>query len=219
MYGYLRLLQGGTLPSIQRYYRGLYCSLCHAMWNYYGNRSRFLLSYDMTFLSVVLDLNGHADLDSNFLCYKKSHIQTDQEKWKRISALSILLASMKLQDNIDDDKDIKAKIGMLLFRGATKRASLDYPEVAQLLKQGFADMATMERNNQDVFTLSHKFGDIMTNAVSLLFTCSEADYAIMKHVTEWVYFIDALDDLDRDSHDGNYNPFKSLASSKHALIK
>lgn len=219
MYGYLRLLRGAALPSVQGYYRSIYCSLCHAMWNNYGNRSRFLLSYDMTFLVVALNLKNQVDLNSGLLCYRKCAIQTNREEWKRISALGILLAAMKLRDNIDDDNSLVAKLGLAFFGKAAKKAALDYPEVADLLQTGFKDMSTMEKRNCDVFAMAGKFGEIMTDAVSRLFSCAEADYAVMRHVTEWVYFIDALDDLDKDMKDGSYNPFKLLASSREELIE
>ena len=218
MYGYLRLINGVTPPSIYRYYREHYCSLCHALWNYYGLRPRFILSYDMTFLSIVLDLDNQVDLDKRLLCYQKAHMDSDQESWKRIAAMSILLATKKLEDDIADENDTKAKIGLRVFHKAAMKAESDYPKVAMAFQSGFSDMSNMEKESKDVYALASKFSEIMTTAVSMMYSCSEADIAVMKHVTQWVYFIDALDDLDKDSLDGSFNPFKAFAETRVDLI-
>lgn len=172
----------------------------------------------MTFLVVVLGLGNHVCLDSHLLCYKKAHIQTDEELWKRIAAMSILLAVKKLEDNISDDNDLKAKIGLHIFQSAAKKAEADYPLAAEIFAQGFKEMSSMEKERKDVYALSQKFGDILTEAISVLFSFTSQDKIIMRHVTQWIYFIDALDDLDDDVRDGNYNPFKALATSRKALI-
>ena len=217
MYGYLRLINSITPPSIQRHYRSCYCTLCHALWNNYGMRPRFILSFDMTFLAVMLDLEKQVNIDETLLCYKK-HTFSETESWKRLSAMSILLAAKKLEDNINDDNDLKAKLFLRIFNRAIRKAEADYPDVAELFTCGFREMSVMEKESKDVFALSHKFGDIMTGAVSALFTCDTQDIVVMHHVTEWVYFIDAIDDLDADYKDGSYNPFKKYASTRENLL-
>ena len=218
MYGYLRLINGITPPSVQNYYRSLYCSLCHALWNFYGMRPRFILSYDMTFLAVVLNLDNQVDLKDRLLCYKKANIKTNVEQWKRLAAMSVLLATKKLEDDVHDDNDLKAKIALRIFHKAEKRAEADYPAIADLFQDGFNDMSMLEKQQSDVMQLSRRFGKLMTDAVDILYKCSEEDMMVMKHVTQWVYFIDALDDLDEDSLDGNFNPFKPFATTKRELI-
>ena len=219
MYGYLRIMSGTTLPSIYHYYRSEYCTLCHALWCNYGLRPRFILSYDMTFLAVVLDLKWQVDLEKRLLCYKKAEFESDQEKWKQIAAMSILLAAKKLEDDIADENNLKAKIGMLIFRNAARRAEIDYPKIAEIFQKGFSDMTKMEKDCCDVFAMSRRFGDLMTEAMKELFNSPDEDLALMRHVTEWVYFIDALDDLEDDVRKKTFNPFKKLASNKNELLQ
>lgn len=219
MYGYLRLLNGVTPPSVQNHYRRLYCSLCHALWNYYGMRPRFILSYDMTFLAVILDLDNQVDLEDRLLCYKKAHITSHAENWKRIAAMSVLLASKKLEDDVADENDLKAKIALKIFHKAEKKAEAEYPDTAKLFETGFRNMSELEKRQADVVALSKAFGDIMSSSVSSLFDCAQQDIAVMHYVSQWVYFIDALDDLDKDAVDGSYNPFKRYAPTKKELIE
>lgn len=218
MYGYIRLIENTTPPSIHQQYRTKYCSLCHSLWNNYGLKSRFLLSYDMTFLAIVLDLKDHVDVHDNMLCFRKVKILHDQEKWKELAGLSILLAGKKLEDDIIDENSIKAKIGLKTFEKAFKKAENDYPIVARILEEGFREMSLMEKDGKDVYGLSERFGKIIVDSVREMFPCSKEDLAIMKHVTKWVYFIDALDDLEKDAIKGRYNPFIKLAKTKKELL-
>lgn len=129
------------------------------------------------------------------------------------------MASMKFEDDIADDNDAKAKIARGIFGTAARKAERDYPELATHIKNGFRAMSIMEKENKSVFDLAEAFGSTMTKAATLLFDCTEEDITVMRHVTEWVYFIDALDDLDKDSLDGSFNPFKPMASTKDSLIQ
>ena len=119
---------------------------------------------------------------------------------------------------MNDDNDLKAKLFLRVFNRAIRKDESDYPIIAELFTYGFSEMSTMENESNDVFALSQKSGDIMTDAVSALFTCDAQDIVVMRHVTEWVYFIDAIDDLNADYKDGSYNPFKKYASTRENLL-
>lgn len=219
MYGYLRLVNGTVpLPALNGYKR-LYCTLCHALWHYYGLRSRLLLSYDMTFFAAVLDLKNHVRPGDRFLCWKKAGFGGKDESWKRIAAMTVLLAAKKLEDDVADDHDLKAKAGLRFFNKAAKKAENDYPEAARLFREGFGKMTEMEKQSADVFAMARQFGDIMTAALRLTYERPPEDAAVLRHVTEWVYFIDAADDLEADVKDGNYNPFKTFAPTKEELVR
>ena len=116
MYGYLKPDNTALEFAARRYYRERYCSLCHSLWNYYGMLPRMFLSYDVTFATVLLDLDSQVNFNTDkILCYRKNRIVSNQEEWKKISAISILLAAGKLKDNIDDDNSFIAKVLLSIF--------------------------------------------------------------------------------------------------------
>ena len=54
MFGYV-ITNCKTLSEEERArFRAMYCGMCHTLKKRYGNLSRFTLSYDMTFLAMVL---------------------------------------------------------------------------------------------------------------------------------------------------------------------
>ena len=87
MFGYLRPVGYGIAERTKRYYRQQYCTLCHALWTYYGFSPRFLLSFDMAFIACLFDLATREQ--GKISCYKKMTI--DSEEWKKLSALSLFM--------------------------------------------------------------------------------------------------------------------------------
>ena len=219
MYGYLRLDTKSAPVEIRRYYRQEYCTLCHSLWNFYGIKPRFLLSYDVTLMAVLLDLNPQITFYERLpICYFKQKIDVDIEKWKRLSAISVLLATEKLRDNIYDENSMISRIFISIFHRSEKRAKKDYPKLSSYLRKGFRKMNTIEKKNGTVNDLASEFANILVGSKILLYGKSEFEDAVLRHVAEWIYFIDAIDDLDKDVKEGSYNPFLQIASSRDDLI-
>lgn len=219
MYGYLRLDTKSAPVEIRRYYRQEYCTLCHSLWNFYGYKPRFLLSYDVTFMAALLDLNPTISFYERLpICYFKQKIDIDIEKWKKLSAISVLLAAEKLRDNIYDENSIISRIIIFIFHRSVKRAEKDYPELSAYLRAGFRKMSDIEKQKGTVYDLATAFAEIMVGSKTILYGESEFEDAVLRHVAEWIYFIDAIDDLDKDIKEGSYNPFLQIASSHEDLI-
>ena len=53
MLGYVRICKEELKVKEYELYRGLYCSLCRRLGREYGQLSRLMLSYDVTFLVLV----------------------------------------------------------------------------------------------------------------------------------------------------------------------
>ncbi len=220
MYGYLKPDNAVMEFAVRRYYRERYCSLCHALWNYYGMLPRMLLSFDVTFAAALLDLDSQVNFNTDkLLCYKRNDIASNKEEWKKLAAISILLAAGKLKDNIDDDNSLIAKALLFVFSKSAKKAERDFPELASFLSVSLKNMNNLEKEQASLSQMATAFSDMMCAAYKLLFNKSEHILLIAKYVSQWVYFIDAVDDLDKDIKDKSYNPFIGTAKSKKDLIE
>ena len=219
MYGYLKPDNSVLEFKVRRYYRERYCSLCHSLWNYYGILPRLILSYDVTFTSVVLDLDSQVDFNKDkLLCYKRNQIVSNEEEWKGLAAISILLAAGKLRDNIADEHSTVAKLLLTVYSRAIKKAESYYPELSAFLKMKLENMSVLEKNNGSLTQLADAFAEMMCGAYELLFEKSEYKLAIARHVSKWIYFVDAIDDLDDDIKSGCYNPLSLVANSTEDLM-
>ena len=58
----------------------------------------------------------------------------------------------------------------------------------------------------------------MCDSVQELFDVTEAIEDIICHVARWIYFIDAVDDLEEDLRKGRFNPFVEKAKARKELI-
>ena len=60
---------------------------------------------------------------------------------------------------------------------------------------------------------------MMCGAYGMLCPTTAVNLAVVAHVSRWVYFIDAPDDLDKDVKKNRFNPFRPLASSREELLR
>lgn len=217
MFGYLKPY-GTNVSTINKLYKKYYCSLCHALWNYYGFKARFLLSYDLTFICALFRLNTVEPTSPQRICYEKSEIKDDKEAWKAMAALSLLMVSAKMQDDINDEKSFKAKIISRLYKKAFLKAKRDFPKASKMIETSFEEFGKKEQNHADLYEMAAAFSNIMADAANSMVKCSDKDLAIIHFVSKWVYFIDAVDDIDEDMRKNRFNPFTAIAQSKKQLL-
>ena len=74
------------------------------------------------------------------------------------------------------------------------------------------------QNKEKIETMQNIFDLKTSDDFKYLYGVSEFEDAVLRHVAEWIYFIDAIDDLDKDAREGSYNPFLQIASSHEDLI-
>jgi len=219
MFGYLRLMRSSTPFEVQARFRGCYCTLCHALWKNYGFLTRFTLSYDMTALAAIMGLDALADTGSRLLCYKSPKGIAGDEAWKRMAALSVIMTAEKLKDNILDENSLSARLLSRVLRRSISKATADYPEAARIAAEGFKDMTRLEEQGADVTALSQRFESIMTDTAGALFDIDGPIKAVIAHAAGWIYFADALDDLEEDVRKGRFNPLKALGSTRRQLVE
>lgn len=214
MFGYLKPVGYGIAEQTKRYYRQQYCTLCHALWTYYGFSPRFLLSFDMAFIACLFDLATSEQ--GKISCYKKMTI--DSEEWKKLSALSLFMVEGKLVDDVCDSQSKVSQLILKLYKKPFAQAAADYPQTHDAIMQGFEKFRELEKQKADVTTLADAFAVIMCDSAKDLFTCTAVVEDVIFHVARWVYFIDAVDDLEEDLRKGRFNPFAEKAKTRKELV-
>ena len=208
-------------------YKAAYCGLCKSIGKTCGTRGRFLLNYDLTFLSVFV----HNVIGEDFEIKKercilhhivKRPVATPDALSLRIAALNVILAYYKLSDNVIDEG--KGRIKRSLFKKAYKKAKKAEPLLDKTVKDNYQTLIALEKQNSDsIDIVSDPFGSMMREIVKALtgdkFTddIGELSYNLGK----WIYLIDALDDFDKDKKSGSFNVFINAYkefSDKESLI-
>ncbi|MBQ9728544.1 MAG: hypothetical protein IJV85_03000 [Clostridia bacterium] len=213
MFGYVRADTPYLYIKDEKLYRAMYCGVCKGIAEVCGHSARMGLSYDVTFLSVLLHNIAKQDVvieKQHCLthCIRSRMMANVDELTRRLGALNTALAYYKYTDDIEDGDGGRVK--RLLFKKGFRRVKKRYPEIERIVRENLKNQALTEKKN--VASV-----DQAADATALMIA-EFSDYALEDKATEetrnlfyaigkWIYLIDALDDYDKDKKKGSYNPF------------
>lgn len=209
-------------------YKAMYCGVCKGISASCGQRARMGLTYDVTFLSVILHNIAGQDVT-----IEKSHCMTHCIRSKamaevdplteKLGALNTLLAYYKYTDDIMDGDKGRGK--RLWFKKGFKKAKQAYPELEEIVRRNLAAQEETEKSGADSLDRAADATANMLAEISdflLEDKRTENTHNLFYAVGKWIYLIDALDDYDKDVKKGAYNPFVKAfgtASAKELIAK
>ena len=138
MFGYV-IADLGRLTEAQRLrYHSVYCGLCRALYADYGAAGALALTYDMTFLTLLLAALYEPEERSGAARCLRHPVRAQQwassEFTAYAAAMNCLLAWENCRDDWADEKKLSAAAaGALLAPGAKKAAAQD-PERAAAIR-------------------------------------------------------------------------------------
>ena len=231
MFGYVRADTPYLYIKDNELYRAMYCGVCKGIAETSGNAARMGLSYDVTFLSVIMHniLGIDVKIEKQHClthCIRTRNMAAVDELTRQLGALNTVLVYYKYTDDINDGDKGKGK--RLWFKEGFKRAAKRYPEIVKIVSEHLAEQEKTEKAKVDSVD---RAADATANMLAAF-----SDYALGEKATmhtrslfyavgKWIYLIDALDDYDKDKAKGAYNPFllaykaecrKALVEGEHA---
>lgn len=238
MFGYLRPDKDDLLVREFSVYRAVYCGICKQIKLDYGNIPRVSLSYDLTFLAILLiamtESDAQAGQESCVLNpFRKKPISKNHPALTICAAASVIFAYHKLLDEIRDDKKILAYAGRLIIKRAYRKAATDYPEIAFIISEGTDKLEAIERsapNKESYLSASEIFGRItcdLLKEVSGRMISSDIDHRkeiisamgiLGMNIGCWIYLMDAVDDMEEDKIEKHWNPFSLYGKAEAAEI-
>lgn len=190
-------------------YREYYCGLCHSLRKQYGLAGQLTLTYDMTFLAILLsslyEPKSHRKECRCLVHPTKKHTFVTSEYTDYVADMNILLAYHKALDDWKDDHSVI----QLAFSKMLKRKT-DYKEKSDAIASLLNELGTREKENEtNIDVMAGIFGKM----ISIVF--SPHDDLWKKHLEKigfflgkFIYILDAYDDLLQDIKKQRYNPFK-----------
>lgn len=214
MYGYIRPDIGELRINEYRRFRSMYCGLCEALRQRYGGLSRFLVSYDMTFLAL-LTLSPETAIDSR-RCpvhpLRKQPCICGVKELYDAADYTVILAYQKMMDDAADEKGfraLRAQLAVRLIRSCYRKAAARQPEFDENARQCLERLAAIEKSggasldaSADCFARLMAFPAGRASSAALRREQSE----ILYHAGRAVYILDAADDYAADRKNGRYNP-------------
>lgn len=197
-------------------YRRYYCGLCKCLKERYGLKGQISLTYDMTFLGLLLSSLYEEDAVKGE-CRCVAHPTTRHEyittKYLYYAAdMNILLMYYKCMDDWNDDHNIVKAGYAALIKRAGKKAACKYPDKAGNIADGLRKLSDAEKNrNLNVDYVSGIFGEICAE----IFACKKDEwYDCLRqlgfYIGKFIYLLDAYEDLEKDLSDGCYNPYLKM---------
>lgn len=219
MFGYFRFYKQYNDRLVCRCYKNYYCGLCFSLEKNYGQLSRLLLSYDITLLAIIVGAHEQPTAERIKCLGNNSKKRSfSNEDWKKLAAINVLLASEKINDDICDEKSFKAQIAKFIFRKPIRLAKTDFPEIQKSISEGYGVIQEHEKSNETLDLLANDFSNLMINILETSFDTSKWKKEYVAYISKWLYFIDALDDIDEDISKQRFSPFKKYGSHK-ALVE
>ncbi|MBQ7949131.1 MAG: hypothetical protein IJ284_05155 [Clostridia bacterium] len=213
MFGYVRADTPYLFIKDDNLYRAMYCGVCKGISEVCGQSARMGLSYDVTFLSVILHNLAGIDVKiekSHCLthCIRSRQMAEVDELTRQLGGLNTALVYYKYTDDIADGDRGRGK--RLWFKKGFRRVKKKYPEIVRIVHD---NMQTQEKTEKAKTDSVDRAADATANMLAEF-----SDYALGEKKTEfshnlfyalgkWIYLIDALDDYDKDKKKGAYNPF------------
>ena len=217
MFGYV-MANPKLLPEEEKkHFAAYYCGLCRALRLRYGSIGQMTLSYDMTFMSLVLSgLYEPEETRGKENCLPhplKQHEWICSDVSAYCADMNILLAYNKCLDDCADEGGLKAKVGEGLLRKAYNRVCELYPRQAEIVRRYMQDIAALEKTDCNQIDLP---ANLTGNMLGSLYAMYREDYwqetlqRMGAALGRFVYIMDAYEDLGKDIRAGQYNPLKGM---------
>lgn len=224
MFGYVIANVDKLTKEENEQYRSCYCGLCKSLGKNHGSKGRITLSYDMTFLILLLSSickdNTEIKTERCFIHPMKSHKSLHNETTDYAGAMNIALAYYNFLDDWNDDKNILSKSKAKLFEHEVKKIQSMYPRQCDTINHCLNQLSNIEKSgelNPDI--PSNCFGTLMGE----IFVLQEDEYAydlrrFGKALGKFIYIMDACIDLREDLENERYNPMVSTPSENFTDI-
>lgn len=215
MFGYIVVNKAEMKFKEFDVYHSYYCGLCHALKDGYGAAGQMTLSYDMTF--VLMLLTSLYEPDTAYSKGKCLIHPFDKHEIRRnvfsdyVADMNMILSYYKCLDDWEDDKKLHKLLFGKMLDGKTAEKRVFYQEKVRKIDMLMHEINQKERENcQDIDAMAGLFGKVMAEIVAV----KEDEWAdnlrgLGYFLGEFIYLLDAYEDIEEDLKKNRYNPFKS----------
>jgi len=219
MFGYITVNKAEMKFKEFDIYHSFYCGICQSLKERYGRLGQLALSYDMTFLAILLTgLYEPQIRESVCRCVAhpfEEHLNRRSIYTEYAADMTMLFTMYKCSDDWEDERKVSGLIYGKLLEGKKGKLRQYYDrkiDEINLLMQHFSDAE--REGSEDIDKLSGLFGRVMAEIVA----CREDEWsdnlrALGFHLGKFIYILDAYEDVEEDIRKGTFNPLKKRYAS------
>lgn len=217
MFGYITVDPAELKGKDFERYRAYYCGVCRDLKTAGGEKARPTLTYDMTFLAILLTALYEGEAEPKpFRCalhplQKRTAIQNAYTAYA--ADMNLLLVYHNLMDDWLDDHSAPSLAAARVLRRTYLKKAAAYPRQTTAIRRYLRALHDTEAaRDPSIDRAAGETGTLMAE----IFVYREDVWAdelraLGFYLGKFIYLMDAWDDCEKDAKSGAYNPFFTLA--------
>lgn len=202
-------------------YHAYYCGLCRSLRERSGVSSQISLTYDMTFLGLLLSSLYEDGNVSTAECRciahpGNKHLYVKSDCLNYAADMNIVMTYYKCVDDWNDEKKILKVFYGHLLKKKEKRLFPYYEEKIKIITENLANLYMAEKQDcKDLDEVSGYFGRIC-EAIFVYKKDEWSDFLakIGFYLGKFIYLLDAYEDLEEDKKKKCFNPLVGIQAQK-----
>lgn len=227
MYGTLKPVYNKMDREQRSFFKMYYCGLCSSLGRLGGPIMRMGLSYDITYMYLLLDCGSKSEIQKCFCpgrIIKKRTCIDSRPLSDYMAAVCVAMIRAKCADNIsDNEKQLESRAVLKLTDKEFLKISEGYGDVVDAIQSGLNKIAYLEKNFQNCShsDIADAFGALVSELFEKAPGISEPEVfsRLGYWLGRWVYIADAALDLTEDIKKNRFNPFKFEECAKASYDK
>ena len=222
MFGYMIANPNDLNEAEKQRYNEIYCGLCYRLGKQHGQLARLGVTYDLTFLILLLaSLYEPAEKQGTLHCPAHpvhKHPYTVNRFTDYAADLTIALTYYKCLDDWQDEHQWLKRGYAGLLKSAYAKVKTRLPRQCEMIQACMQDLNRIENAKGSPDEATQTFGRLMGEC----FVESEDLWSGMlrqmgSQLGHFIYLMDAFMDYDEDIKKGTYNPLVVLGAKPHQL--
>ena len=201
-------------------YKAYYCGLCKVLREKYGFLGQVTLTYDMTFLVILLTSLYESETKREerrcIVHPAKKQKMLFNEITEYAADMNIILTYYKLLDDWEDERSKVGFLGQQAYRRAFRELKERYPDKCEVIHNCLETLHRCEvQNEANIDAVSRCFGELMGELfVYQKDTWEETLRQMGFYLGKFIYILDAYDDIEKDIEKKNYNALIALSKQE-----
>ena len=216
MFGYVTAYKPELKMKDFYKYKAYYCGLCKVLREKHGFLGQLTLTYDMTFLVILL--HSLYESDMNFEEHRcvvhpaKKQKMLYNEITEYAADMNIVLTYFHICHDWKDEKSKAGLVGVRAFRKTYLEIEKKYPKKCRIIRSCLKKLqACEEQKEENIDITARYFGELMAELLTYRQDVWTKTLRRMGfYLGKFIYILDAYDDVEQDLERGSYNALISL---------
>ena len=223
MFGHVQANLADLSEEEKERYRSAYCGLCHTLGKRHGMLTRLTLTYDLTFLSLLLtSLYEPEEACGSCRCIVhpcKKHGYCIGTYTEYAADMTVALTYYKCLDDWKDDRNLTHYLYAQSLKKHYQKIKEAWPRQCETIEKELDTLSQIEQSkstNPDA--AANSFGRLMEEL--FVMKPDEWETTLGKlgyHLGKYIYFADAVLDYEKDSKRGSYNPLHFIETKPEEM--